>query len=92
MNFTQVPCSKCGKLAIVSYDELMIFEAAVCQDCDNQTAKFIRHKIVYGFYDMPEIDKQIAEAILEKELKNVRKNLREDVPACDGGDNDLGHN
>lgn len=72
MNFSTKNCWKCGKETLISHDEWIIFKKAVCIDCDNPTKKFIRHKIVYKFYEIPEVTDQIIESIIEKEFKMIK--------------------
>ena len=67
-NFTE-QIGRCGHKVLVSHDELQIIGVPPCLDCDNQTAKFIRHKAVYGFYDIPGVTDQIVEAIMNKEFE-----------------------
>ena len=70
-NYVEIECSKCNKKMLISRDELLIFEKGICNDCDTQTAKFIRHKIVYGYYELPEIKQQVIDRLIEKEF-NVK--------------------
>ena len=71
MNFIKVECCKCGEEMLISNDEWMIFGKGTCDNCDTRSRKFIRHKVVYDWNNMTEYQLEIAEAIINKECKEI---------------------
>lgn len=70
MNGVKIKCCKCKQEFMISSDELMIFENGICHKCIDPRVRHIRNKIVYGFYDLPEITDEIVAKLVDKEFSN----------------------
>ena len=68
-NFVESKCYDCGKKFLMSISEKEVFGNGYCQSCMDETVRHIRFKVVSGFYNLPEITQEIANDIVEKELK-----------------------
>lgn len=68
MNWTERKCYSCGNLFLISHDELRVFGSGECSKCQDPVVRKLRHRAVYGFYEIESINAEIANKIVEKDL------------------------
>ena len=69
MNGVEIKCSKCKEPFLISSCELMVFGNGSCSKCMDPFIRYIRNKVVMGYYDLPEVVNATVDSVLIKEFE-----------------------
>lgn len=68
-NWTEEICCKCKEPFLMSICEKEVFENGVCSNCIDPFIRYIRNKVVMGYYDLPEVVNATVDSVLIKEFE-----------------------
>lgn len=83
-NWTEQKCFTCKQLFLMSICEKEQFGFGYCQTCIDPNVRHIRAKIVMGYYDIGSITAEVADKLVESELKKMERRKHRRVVVKNG--------